>query len=483
MECQNRNAMKSLPYRKTKIIATLGPATQSVEMVGRLIESGVNVFRLNMSHADPAWVRQIVGSIRQLAELNRVGIGILMDTQGPSIRTGDVKEKIELSVGETFYFTVLGDTVPGEKWTSVGYDQFAADVNVGDNLIVDNGEIKMKIRSKTTTRVECEVLTEGSLGSRRHINLPGIHVSLPALTDKDREDIRLGLEVGVDFIALSFVRQAEDIELLRAFIRETSNNHQPQIVAKIEHQFAVDNFDAIALAADLVMVARGDLGIECPYEELPIIQRRIVKQCQKIGRPVIVATHMLESMTHSPSPTRAEITDVANAVYEQADAIMLSGETTVGRHPIACIEVMDTIARRIERSGGSNYHLEANLTSTRQKLVRSGITLADDLKADGVIIFTQRGHMARYAARMRARSSPVYAFAERWADADGLTLCRGVLPRVIKFNHQQPDRTVDAAVEQLMVSGLIKSGDTLVVISDVASGDRIVDGIKIRVVD
>lgn len=172
MECQNRNAMKSLPYRKTKIIATLGPATQSVEMVGRLIESGVNVFRLNMSHADPAWVRQIVGSIRQLAELNRVGIGILMDTQGPSIRTGDVKEKIELLVGETFYFTVLGDTVPGEKWTSVGYDHFAADVNVGDNLIVDNGEIKMKIRSKTTTRVECEVLTEGCLGSRRHINLP-----------------------------------------------------------------------------------------------------------------------------------------------------------------------------------------------------------------------------------------------------------------------------------------------------------------------
>jgi len=471
------------PFRKTKIIATLGPASESPEMLADLLKAGVNVFRLNMSHAKPEWVRRVVRDVRHIAETQGIAAGILLDTQGPSIRTGDVEGKIPLSAGETFYFTVRGDSVPGAKWTSVGYDQFADDVNAGDTLIVDNGEMKMRIVSKSPTRVECTVLTDGSLGSRRHINLPGVHVSLPALTEKDREDVRLGLEIGVDFVALSFVREAADIELLRDFIRSLNSMHQPQVVAKIEHQFAVNHFDAIARAADVVMVARGDLGIECPYEELPIIQRRIVKQCQKIGRPVIVATHMLESMIQSPLPTRAEITDVANAVFEQADAIMLSGETTVGKYPLACIEVMDTISRRIERSGGANYHEEAELTSPRQKLVRSAVQLSDDLKADALLIFTRRGYMARYASWMRPRHAQVFAFTERWSDADGLALCRGLTLRVVKFNHQQPDRTVDAAVEQLISAGLVRKGNTLVVVSDVASGDRIVDGVKIRMID
>ena len=471
------------PFRKTKIIATLGPATESPEMLAALLKAGVNVFRLNMSHAKPEWVRRVVRDVRHIAETQGIAAGILLDTQGPSIRTGDVEGKIPLAVGETFYFTVRGDTVPGSKWTSVGYDQFADDVNAGDTLIVDNGEMKMRIVSKSPTRVECVVLTDGSLGSRRHINLPGVHISLPALTEKDREDIRLGLEIGVDFVALSFVREAADIQLLRDFIRSLNSMHQPQVVAKIEHQFAVNHFGAIARAADVVMVARGDLGIECPYEELPIIQRRIVKQCQKIGRPVIVATHMLESMIQSPLPTRAEITDVANAVFEQADAIMLSGETTVGKYPLACIEVMDTISRRIERSGGANYHEEAELTSPRQKLVRSAVELSDDLKADALLIFTRRGYMARYASWMRPRHPQVFAFTERWSDADGLALCRGLTLRVVKFNHQQPDRTVDAAVEQLVAAGCVRKGNTVVVVSDVASGDRIVDGVKIRVID
>lgn len=480
---QHPIAMPKPGFRKTKIISTLGPATESAEMLGKLMEAGVNVFRLNMSHANPVWVRRVVKDIRQLSEARGVAIGILLDTQGPSIRTGDVAERIHLTVGERFYFTVRGDTVPGAKWTSVGYELFAKDVNAGDTLIVDNGEMKMRILSKTETRVECEVLTDGSLGSRRHINLPGVHVSLPALTDKDKEDVKLGLEVGVDYVALSFVRDPGDIELLRDFIRSQNVAHQPQIVAKIEHQFAVNHFDAIAKAADVIMVARGDLGIECPYEELPIIQRRIVKACQHLGRPVIVATHMLESMISSPLPTRAEITDVANAVFEQADAIMLSGETTVGKYPLACIEVMDTISRRIERSGGANYHADADLTSPRQKLVRSSVNLADDLKADAVLVFTKRGHMARYASWMRPKYCPVYAFADRWATADGLTLCRGVIPRVVKFNAMQPDRTVDAAVAQLVADGLLAKGNTVVVITNAVSGDRVVDAAKIRTLD
>jgi pyruvate kinase len=310
-----------------------------------------------------------------------------------------------------------------------------------------------------------------------------VHVSLPALTEKDKEDIRLGLEVGVDYVALSFVREPQDIELLRAFLKQHPSAHQPQIVAKIEHQFAVNHFDAIAREADVIMVARGDLGIECNYEELPIIQRRIVKTCQQLGRPVIVATHMLESMIQSPLPTRAEITDVANAVFEQSDAIMLSGETTVGKYPLGCIEVMDTIARRIERSGGANYQEKAEMTSSRQKLVRSAVGLADDLKADAMLIFTKRGHMARFAAWMRPRHSAVYAFTDRWPTADGLTLLRGVMPRVVAFNSQFPDQTVDAAVAQLLTDGLLRRGNTVVVVTNMASGERIVDGVKIRTLD
>ena len=469
--------------RKTKIIATLGPATDSPEMLERLILAGVNVLRLNMSHAKLEWVRRVVQDIRGLSERHQRAIGILLDTQGPSIRTGDVAEKIPLSVGERFTFTVRGKIPAQGKWTSVGYDQFADDVHAGDTLIVDNGEMKMRILSKTADTVECEVLTDGTLGSRRHINLPGVHVSLPALTEKDKEDIQLGLEVGVDYIALSFVRESKDIELLRAFLKQHPSAHQPQIVAKIEHQFAVNHFDAIAREADVIMVARGDLGIECNYEELPIIQRRIVKTCQQLGRPVIVATHMLESMIQSPTPTRAEITDVANAVYEQSDAIMLSGETTVGKHPLGCIEVMDTIARRIERSGGTNYQEKAELTSSRQKLVRSAVGLADDIKADAMLVFTKRGHMARFASWMRPRHSVVYAFTDRWPTADGMTLLRGVIPRVVAFNSQDPDRTVDAAVAQLMNDGLLRRGNTVVVVTNMASGERIVDGVKIRALD
>ena len=470
-------------FRKTKIIATLGPATDSAEMLERLILAGVNVLRLNMSHAKPEWVRRVVQDIRNLAERHKRAVGILLDTQGPSIRTGDVAQKIPLSVGERFTFTVRGKVPTEGKWTSVGYDQFADDVHTGDTLIVDNGEMKMRIVSKTIDTVECEVLTEGTLGSRRHINLPGVHVSLPSLTDKDKDYIRLLLEVGVDYVALSFVREPHDIELLRAFLKQHPSAHQPQIVAKIEHQFAVNHFDAIAREADVIMVARGDLGIECNYEELPIIQRRIVKTCQQLGRPVIVATHMLESMIQSPLPTRAEITDVANAVFEQSDAIMLSGETTVGKYPLGCIEVMDTIARRIERSGGANYQERAEMTSARQKLVRSAVGLADDLKADAMLVFTKRGHMARFASWMRPRHSAIYAFTDRWPTADGLTLLRGVLPRVIAFNSENPDQTVDTAVAQLMADGLLRRGNTVVVVTNMASGDRIVDGVKIRTLD
>jgi pyruvate kinase len=298
----------------------------------------------------------------------------MMDTQGPAIRTGDLSVPLDLQPGQEFTLTVRGERSEEERSVDVNYANFVNDIDVGDVVLIDNGAIEMKVLAKSGNKVECEVLTEGKLGSRRHINLPGVKVSLPALTAKDIKDVQLGLEVGVDSIALSFVREARDLlQLKELFAR---GNLHPLVIAKIEDQQAVGHLDEIVSEADGIMVARGDLGIEIPYEELPIVQRRIVKTCLHVGKPVIVATHMLESMIESPMPTRAEVTDVANAVFEQADAIMLSGETTVGRYLLKCVEVFDRIASRIERSGGAYYFEQAEFTSARQKLVKSAVVMS-----------------------------------------------------------------------------------------------------------
>lgn len=468
--------------RKTRIIATLGPATDSPERLAALLDAGVNIFRLNMTHAKHEWVRRVVSDIRTIGRQKGLLPGILLDNQGPSIRTGDVPSPIPLSVGERFFFTLRGATPPsGAKGTSVNYDDLGRDVREGDTLVVDNGEMKMRILSASPSLVECEVLTEGSLGSKRHINLPGVRVSIPALTDKDRADVALALELKLDYVALSFVRDPEDIATLKSCFN--GSKHVPQVVAKIEHQFAVDHFDAIAHAADAIMVARGDLGVECPFEELPIIQRRIVKSCIHMGKPVIVATQMLESMITNPLPTRAEITDVANAVFEQADAIMLSGETTVGRHPVACIEVMDRIARRIERSGGANYHEEAELTQPRQKLVKSAILLADQLHARAIIAFTRSGQIARFAAGLRPRHSPVFAFCDNEVLAGQLTLLRGVTPIILPSCSDDPEGSVDGAINRLLARGFVRKGDTVVIlIPHATTQDRQVDSLKMHVV-
>jgi pyruvate kinase len=329
--------------------------------------------------------------------------------------------------------------------------------------------------------VECEVLTPGQLGSRRHINLPGVKVSLPALTSKDLADIAVGLEVGVDFIALSFVREAKDILQLRAVI--SGAKRPPQIVAKIEDQEAIRNLDAIVAEADAIMVARGDLGIECPYEELPIIQRRIAKTCMHVGKPFIIATHMLESMIENPHPTRAEVTDVANAVYEQADAIMLSGETTVGKQPLKCIEVMDKIACRIERSGSANFQDRAQLNTDREKLVKSAVIMANELKAEGILVFTYSGKMARHTAWMRPRHCPIYVACETEEVAQSLALNWGVEPKIVAFDHILPEHTINSALTLLKNNGLLTTGNTAVVIGAVSTGTEIIDAVQMRKID
>jgi pyruvate kinase len=464
---------------KTKIICTLGPATESSEILRQLIQAGADVFRLNMSHATHDWVREIVPRIRTIAkELNTI-VGILMDTQGPAIRTGDLPSKLDLKTGDIFEFTVRGEKSEEVYSVGVNYDGLVDDISIGDTVLVDNGVIHMKVLAKTGARIRCQVLTPGVLGNRRHINLPGVKVNLPPLTEKDMADVAVGAALGVDFIALSFCREASDIDALRGVLRE--HHSSARIVAKIEDQLAVRNINDIIRRTDLVMVARGDLGIECPMEELPIIQRRIVKRCIMYGVPVIVATHMLESMISNPVPTRAEVTDVANAVYEEADAIMLSGETTVGKYPLKCVEALVRISNRIEQSGGLGFAADAILEDNRQKTVRSAVTLANSVPNSRIVIFTRRGTMADFVSNLRPKHSPIHAFAPTWELCRKLILNRGVIPHFLVFD-SSPTRTIGLAENYLIENGFVQSGDHLVIVTDILAGEDRFDSIQLRVV-
>jgi pyruvate kinase len=463
--------------RKTKIIATLGPATESPEMLRTLIETGVNCFRLNMSHAPHDWVRAIVPRIRNASRETGKIVGILMDTQGPAIRTGDLPAKLNLKPGDIFEFTVRGEKSEEQFSVDVNYDGLIDDIGIGDVVLVDNGVIHMKVLGKSGNKLRCEVLTEGVMGSRRHINLPGVKVNLPPLTEKDLADVELGAELGVDFVALSFCREASDVGVLRKVLGEHGST--ARIVAKIEDQLAVKNIASIIDATDVIMVARGDLGIECPMEELPIIQRRIVKRCLELGKPVIVATHMLESMIVNPVPTRAEVTDVANAVFEQADAIMLSGETTTGKYPVHCVKVLDKVAERIERSGGLGYAENAVLKTDREKTVRSAVVLANSLPDTKIVIFTRRGTMAAFVAGQRPQHAPIFAFTPTWELCRKLSLHRAVEPIHMPFEIT-PEKTIAAAERLLLEKGIVKSGDHLVIVTDIFAGQDRFDSIQLR---
>jgi pyruvate kinase len=465
--------------RKTKIICTIGPATEKTDVLRQLIEKGADAFRLNMSHATHEWVHEIVLRIRRLAQKIARPVGILLDTQGPAIRTGDLQTKFDLEPGDILEFTVRGAKSRERYSVAVNYPGFVDDVSVGDTILVDNGLIKLVVMMKGRNRVLCKVLTRGVLGSRRHINLPGVHVNLPPLTRKDLADISLGLELAVDFIGMSFVREKNDIEQLRKLLWK--RHSKAQIVAKIEDQLAVRSIDKIIESADAIMVARGDLGIECPMEELPIIQRRIVKHCLRLGKPVVVATQLLESMITHPLPTRAEVTDVANAVFEQADALMLSGETAVGRYPVECVEVLHRVALRIERSGGAGYAKDALLENVRQKTVASAVTLANSLHDSKLIVFTLHGRMARYTSNLRPPRAPIYAFTPSEEVYRQLALSWGTFPVRIDFA-RDPNGTIASAEKFLRKNKLALPGNRMVIVSDVRMGRALIDSIQLRVV-
>lgn len=443
----------------------------------QLMLQGADVFRLNMSHAQHEWVRAIVPEIRRIAaEIGRT-VAVLLDTQGPAIRTGDLRTDLSLNPGDILEFTVRGAKSEEAFSVDVNYDGLINDISAGDTVLVDNGVIQLLVLEKQQNRIRCKVLTPGTLGSRRHINLPGVRVNLPPLTQKDLGDVQLGAEMKVDFVALSFARQKSDVDELREVMRKLEST--AQIVAKIEDQSAVRDIDEMIAAADVIMIARGDLGIECPMEELPIIQRRIVKQCIRFGKPVIVATHMLESMIENPVPTRAEISDVANAVFEQTDAIMLSGETTMGRYPVKCVEVFDRVARRIERSGGADYAREVVLRDARQKTVSAAVILANSLPNAKLIVFTRHGTMARYVSNLRPNHATIFAFTPNESICRQLAICWGTHPILLTFA-DDPNRTIEAAEEYLRRARLAQRGDNLVILSDLRASGAQVDSIQVR---
>lgn len=454
--------------RRTRLIATLGPATEEPDTIADLISAGVDTFRLNMSHASHEWARSMTERIRAAATDAPRPLGILFDLQGPSIRTGTLEEPLTLQRGDILEIRDRGTEAELPASTTVNYSGLMQDVKVGDTLLVDNGALIMEIASVSSDRITCMVKTAGILGSRRHINLPGVRLNLPALTKKDRADLEVAIECKADFVAGSFVRDAAHVRELSEAISKLGGH--AQLISKLEDQEAIRNLSDIIAASDLIMVARGDLGIEVHIEELPIIQRRIVKQCLRMGRRVIVATHLLESMITSPTPTRAEVTDCANAVYEEADALMVSGETSVGKHPVRVIEVLDRVARRIERSGGLGYGVEADLRSEKQHTVRAATQMADAIPSAHLVVFTRSGGTANQAALLRPRS-PIYAFTPDEIVCRGLSLSRGVRPFVMPFR-ERPRETIAAAIEILRERRDVKPGTPLVVVSETLQMDR-----------
>jgi pyruvate kinase len=463
-------------YRHTKIIATIGPATESPEKLAQLIQSGVDVIRLNMAHGTGEWVTSLVGRIREVSKQTQRHVAVMMDVKGPEIRTGPVTEAIDLKVGDTLEFFTATPT-PGVTGVIVNYPGLPNDVSVGATVLVDSGLMRLEVISKDAGHVQCKVLTPGKLGSRRHINLPGVDVNLPALTEKDERDIRVGVAAGIDFVALSFVRKAEDIVTLRNMLEKLGST--ARIIAKIEDQSGIRNLEAIVKETDAVMVARGDLGIEIDYFTLPLVQTHMVRVCMTYGKPVIIATHLLESMISSPMPTRAEISDICNAVRERADCVMLSGETTTGLYPLECVEVMKNILKSTEPTETRGMNELITLEEPKAKMLKSAAMLAKELGHSGIVVFTRSGFLAYTLAALRAVGVPIYAFTDDEALFRQLLLPWGVEPFLMPFC-EDPEQTIENAMAYLKRREWCLPGAWLVVITNALAHGQVIDTMQLR---
>ncbi len=463
--------------RKTKIICTIGPATENFLVLKRLADAGMDIVRLNMSHGDHPFAAKVIKSVKTLNQKGKSPIAVLLDTQGPEIRTGDLANDLQLRKGAKITISVRDSVSVEESSFRINYEDLLGSVNVGDRITVDNGIINLEVLGKNDTgTVDCKVIDGGLLKSKRHVNLPGIRVNLPAITKKDQADILFGIEHQVDFIALSFVREAGDVRELKSLLGNKAG--KIKIISKIEDQSGMNNLSEIIDESDGIMVARGDLGVEINPAELPNIQRGIVELCAKRGKRVIVATHLLESMIVNPVPTRAEVTDVANAIYEEVDAVMLSGETTVGKHPVRCVEQLVEIAEATEAFKGLGFTDHLITDNDKQSLAVTAVQLAESLNAKGIVVITRRGFMADFVTNCHPQKVRIYAFTNVSQTRRRLVLNRNLTPYRTAFSND-PEKTLQIAFDVLKQRAGLQTQDKVVVISDVLAGSGI-EAIQIR---
>ncbi|MEB7066971.1 pyruvate kinase [Mammaliicoccus sciuri] len=460
--------------RKTKIVCTIGPASESEEMLEKLMLAGMNVARLNFSHGSHEEHKGRIDTIRKVSSKLNKNIGILLDTKGPEIRTHNMKDGlIELTKGSEV--TVKTTEVEGTKEAfSVTYEKLAEDVEVGSTILLDDGLIELTVKSIDIAKgeVHCAVENTGELKNKKGVNLPGVKVNLPGITDKDASDIRFGIEQGVDFIAASFVRRPSDVLDIRAILEEKENN-VIKIIPKIENEEGIENIDEILQVSDGLMVARGDMGVEILPEAVPMVQKKLIQKCNKLGKPVITATQMLDSMQRNPRCTRAEASDVANAIYDGTDAVMLSGETAAGLYPEEAVRTMQNIAVAAEEA--QDYK---KLLSDRSKMIDTnlvnaiGVSVAHtalNLNVESIVAATESGATAQTISKYRPHSH-IIAVTPNETTARHMTLVWGVLP-VVKKGKQTTDELLNNAVSTAVNTGLVDNGDLIIITAGVPTGE------------
>lgn len=460
--------------RKTKIVCTIGPASESIEKLTQLMEAGMNVARLNFSHGDFEEHGARIKNIREAAAKLGKNIGILLDTKGPEIRTNTMENgAIELVAGNEIIVSMKEVVGTTEKF-SITYSDLVNDVHEGSKILLDDGLIGLEVISidKNAGEIRTKIMNTGTLKNKKGVNVPGVSVNLPGITDKDAQDILFGIEQGVDFIAASFVRRASDVMDIRELL-EKNGSPKINIIPKIENQEGVDNIDEILQVSDGLMVARGDLGVEIPAEEVPLVQKQLIRKCNAVGKPVITATQMLDSMQRNPRPTRAEASDVANAIFDGTDAIMLSGETAAGDYPVESVQTMNNIASRAEEAldykailSKRSKRFERNMTDAIGQAVAH---TALNLEVNAIIAPTESGHTAKMISKYRPEATIVAVTADT-SVSRRLALVWGVYPQV-GAKTETTDEMLDMAVTESLSSGCVKHGDLVVITAGVPVGE------------
>ncbi|MGD9202484.1 MAG: pyruvate kinase [Chitinispirillia bacterium] len=451
--------------RKTKIVCTLGPSTVNKSMIMKLLQNGMNVARINFSHGSHEEHQKTIDEFKKCRKKLKNSAALLLDTKGPEIRLGSFEnEKIILKTGQKFTLVTSDSFIGNEEKAWVTYHNLHNEVDPGDTILLDDGNIELKVLTINGSNIKCEVINGGIVSDKKSLNVPNVSLNLPLISTKDEQDILFGIKNDFDFIAASFAQNALYIKNIKKILAENGGN-SIKIIAKIENREGVKNIDEIIRVSDGIMVARGDMGVEIPFEELPGIQKRIIKQCYTVGKPVITATQMLESMIRNPRPTRAEITDVANAVYDGTSALMLSGETAVGSYPIETLNTMAKIA--VEAEHNIDYHNQFKMPSiTVTGNVTNAISLATceaahSLGAAAIISVTKSGHTARVVSKCRP-ACPIIASTISMKVYNQLALSWGVHPVLSKFK-ESTDKIFEGAVYEACQTGIVKNGDLVVI--------------------